>query len=41
VFKNYFLSEVATVEKRKEFYGALPTTVYQAGSLKSMDWIQI
>jgi glycogen debranching enzyme len=26
-----FLSEVVSVEKRKEFEGALPTTVYQAG----------
>jgi len=29
-----FLSEVASMEKRKEFEGALPTTVYQAGFSK-------
>src|ERR687887_227014 len=26
-----FLSEVAKVDKQKEFQGALPTTIYQAG----------
>ena len=36
-----FLSEVASVDKQKEFEGALPTTIYQAGFSEYTDKIRI